>query len=647
MTPSEPLERFLRHAPAAIAVLDPELRYVAASDAWMAEYAPGEQSVAGRSHYEVFPELRERWQAAHGRCLDGEAVEPVEDPLEPLNGRSRRVRWALRPWKASDGNIEGIILWMEDVSARERAEEALRQSRAHYEFLAAAAHVYAEDDPKTMIAELCRRVREYLDCDLSFNYLADESTGRLRLFSYAGIPAATARAIEWLEYGQAICGSAAAGKCRIVSENIPSNGDPRAQLVRSLGVQAYACHPLLTGNEVLGTMSFASTRRSVFSDGELEIMAAVAGPVAAALVRLREHSALRSIVEAAADAIVTIDAQGVIRSANPAAHRMSGHAAGSLVGRTFEVLVPKRYRNELVEGLCGRRSAARVRDAGNPCEVAVLRADGGEVPVSLSASVPDELGRCTLIARDISERRALQRRVLDIADEESRKFGQELHDHVQQQLTGLGLLARSLADALESQGEPAATTAARLADGIGEAGRDVQLLARGLIPYDLDERGLRASLAQLASRTDSGNGITCRLVAGGAVDAPCRNTALQLYRIAQEAVNNAVKHGGADRIVLELTGSQREVTLTVRDNGVGIDDVHAANGGSGMAIMRYRAQLVGGTLEIGRMDGAGTRIRCTVPVAVDAPTPSTSPRRPAPTLLDAQAPPPEPARREL
>jgi len=108
-----------------------------------------------------------------------------------------------------------------------------------------ASRLLASNKPQQLVEELCLKVIEYLDCDAFFNFLVDEAAGRLHRNACAGIPEETARTIEWLDYGIAICGCAARDACRLVAENIPETPDVRTELVKSFGIKAYACHPLM------------------------------------------------------------------------------------------------------------------------------------------------------------------------------------------------------------------------------------------------------------------------------------------------------------------------------------------------------------------------------------------------------------------
>ncbi|WP_239028007.1 MASE3 domain-containing protein [Geomonas subterranea] len=187
-----------------------------------------------------------------------------------------------------------------DITEREEGEAALKRSNQRLDLLAdTASRLLQSKDPRQLADTLCREVMTFLDCDVFFNFLMDEEEGGLKLNACAGIGEEQAAAIERLPLGVAICGCAARDGCRIVAENIPDSQDARADLVRSLGIQAYACHPLMSQGQVLGTLSFGTRSRNSFSDDELSLMKAVADQVAIAMERNRMEETLRQAKQAA------------------------------------------------------------------------------------------------------------------------------------------------------------------------------------------------------------------------------------------------------------------------------------------------------------------------------------------------------------
>lgn len=161
----------------------------------------------------------------------------------------------------------------------------------------ANALLLAGADPEALIQTIAERVLRHLACDVFFNYVWDEDAGRLHLNAYAGVDSQLAADIEWLDKGVAICGCVAELGQRIVSEDVQHNGDPRASLVRSMGVQAYSCQPLEVGGETVGTLSFGTTKKPVFSEDELDFMLSIAKQLSIAMERSRRQQALAAAAD--------------------------------------------------------------------------------------------------------------------------------------------------------------------------------------------------------------------------------------------------------------------------------------------------------------------------------------------------------------
>jgi hemerythrin-like metal-binding protein len=320
-------------------------------------------------------------------------------------------------------------------------------------------------------------------------------------------------------------------------------------------------------------------------------------------LRLRDEIARREGVEAALrdrearyrdlfmhapDALFEIDAQQCIALANDAAVRLLGaRDAGALLGV------------ELARHVAALPGAA-------PLETQARRVDGTPLAVEVVAAPPDANGRRHLIVRDIGERRRLQRRAAEASRLEQERLGRELHDGAGQRLVAIGLFANTLHKRLAHDGRRAdAELAAELGAQTRHALDEIRALAHGLVPLPPGGGGLPGALAALCAD------LGCDCDAGAAIDEVDDNVALQLYRIAQEALSNALRHAGASRIALELHGGADALTLRVRDDGRGI--AADAPEGLGLSTMRYRAGAIGAALSIGAGAAGGTDVACRWP----------------------------------
>jgi len=213
----------------------------------------------------------------------------------------------------------------------------------------------------------------------------------------------------------------------------------------------------------------------------------------------------------------------------------------------------------------------------------------------------------------VVERKELERVLADRSAEQMRNLGRELHDSLGQQVAGLAMLAASLQAKLQARGAPEAAYAAELLAATEEAKRQVRRLAHGLSPVDVDAHGLMNALAHLADGSSVLYGVTCEFRCERAAPVEDNLTATHLYRIAQEALHNAAQHGTTSRILLSLKRADDALVLEIRDDGGGIGGAAAPGPGMGLRIMRHRAALIGGRLDVRTVDG-GTSVRCTLPV---------------------------------
>ena len=214
-------------------------------------------------------------------------------------------------------------------------------------------------------------------------------------------------------------------------------------------------------------------------------------------------------------------------------------------------------------------------------------------------------------ARDITEVRRMEEEILHIADREQMRLGQDLHDGLGQHLVGTAYAIKSLEEQLRANSQPGVEQAGKIRQLVEAAIRQARDIARGLYPVDLGEGGLAGAFHNLATNVENIFQVHCHINCDPRVVVANLDVATQLYRIAQEAVNNAARHGQARHIWIWLGPRKDKVMLSIRDNGVGIPDSRGGNSGMGIHLMNYRARMIGGTLVIQQHPEGGTIVTCT------------------------------------
>jgi PAS domain S-box-containing protein len=301
--------------------------------------------------------------------------------------------------------------------------------------------------------------------------------------------------------------------------------------------------------------------------------------------------------------------------------RLLGYEAMSGRETTIDLWRSCIHPDDLARVLEAREHALHRRSA-YAIEYRIKRTDNGEIAwlAVFGRFYYNESGEAVRfigVAFDITrrrelERQALQREVLAITAREQRQIGQELHDGVGQELTGLGLMAQSLSQRLpEAAAEK--RIALRLLAGLDSLHQKVRELSRGLIPVYVESSGLSAVLNDLAVRTTGASGISVTAECPDWVELPDHATATELFYIAQEAVSNALRHGRPRNILLTLLTEPDGLRLRIKDDGIGLPDGLEQSDGLGLRIMQHRAGMIGGVLQIGPSQGGGTVVTCTLP----------------------------------
>jgi two-component system CheB/CheR fusion protein len=337
----------------------------------------------------------------------------------------------------------------------------------------------------------------------------------------------------------------------------------------------------------------------------------------------KQHEFSERLLNLSPNIVLVLDSAGRIVQFNRYLEDLCGWKLDEVIGHDwFDVFVRERDRErgrqvheELIRGI-------RLTQI---CHVIVSR-DGKEFEIEWQDTpLWDPSGRTTGLlwsGRDVTEKRMLEREILEISSEERQTLGQELHDGICQELTGLAMLAQGLVDSLEESSatgaagphsrQALADAARRLTDGISRASEQARNLSHGLIPVDVDAQGLASALEELAVWTREVGAVECDFVCEGQVAISDSYVATHLYRIAQEAVRNALRHASPRRIGIGLATDGGRLDLRVADDGTGFSEAVNMLPGMGLRIMRYRADLIGGDLTIDSSRRRGTRVLCSL-----------------------------------
>jgi len=323
----------------------------------------------------------------------------------------------------------------------------------------------------------------------------------------------------------------------------------------------------------------------------------------------------RTLVEGSLQGITILDSEDRCVFANTALANMLGFEhAQNLVG---QVLSDRITPQELVRIQRYRQAQLRGDPAPNRYELQGVRQDGTLCWLEVLSSPLEWEGQPASMATviDISEQKQLQQELINLSEHEQRRLGRDLHDGLGQLLTGTALFSRLLADKLATQGRPEATEAAQVADWIQQAVGTTHDVAHGLYPESLASHGLQIALETLAAQTAQLFGITCRLEGSIPDNLLPLSAALHLYRIVQESLTNAVKHGQATSVVIQLEMTSEHLCMRVQDNGIGMPQ-DVSPGGMGQRNMQTRAALLDATLSIGSTEAGGTQVTLHMPLSI-------------------------------
>jgi PAS domain S-box-containing protein len=319
----------------------------------------------------------------------------------------------------------------------------------------------------------------------------------------------------------------------------------------------------------------------------------------------KSHERFRLLFERSLDAILISNDLGQFVEVNGAACRLLGLSREELLEREWSDVLAKTWQREAPREPEGVGELAFNKRNGERCFIEFT-----------STQLAPDL-RLSLL-RDVTERRNLEREIQEISEREQRRLGQDLHDGLGQSLTGIAFLAKALQQKLQAIGVEEGEAAGNIASLINEALAETRRLSRGLCPVVLESNDIEAALEQLAENLRGLFAVNCDLDCEPEIKVADNEVAMHLYRIAQEAATNAVKHGKAKTLWLSLTMGRARLILKIKDDGIGFGPTGPkGKGGKGMGlrVMQHRCRMIGASLSVRAPKRGGVTVICSLPIA--------------------------------
>lgn len=473
-----------------------------------------------------------------------------------------------------NGRLRGFLKVTRDMTDRKRAEDAVRESEARIQAILdnSPAMIFLKD-PRGRYLHANRRFQQ------AFHYTLEQILGKTDAELFPQIQAEVFRGNDL----KVLRG----GKSQIFDEIALHDDGPHASIVTKFPIQ--------------------NAKGSI---------CAIGGIVTDITERRRVEEALRRSERDLADffqqsplGLLWVGPRGQIQRINQAGLELLRHQRTTLLNRSIRQFCAE--PQQLTEILQRLDRGEVVRNL----HLSMRRADGAIRRLLVDANGLWEQGRLIYsrwFMRDITRRLELEREVLLAGERERQRIGQELHDDLCQQLTGIEFLSQTLAGQLAGRANADANRAREIARMVRQSITYTRELSHGLSPVEWESTGLVGALQDLAGRTRKLFNVDCRFRHRKGDLNGNRDLGIHLYRIAQEAVANAIKHRHATHLEISLTRNSRQLVLAVKDDGVRIPTTNQMLKGMGLHVMQYRAGAIGGTLVVQRKPAGGTDVVCTV-----------------------------------
>ncbi len=561
----------------------------------------------------------------------------------------------------SQDKVVGVAITSRNVTEHKLAEERLRVNQRFLEI--SNRHLKM----KPLLKEFLNEVKNFTGCAAVGVRILDED-GNIPYEFYQGFSRKFYESENFLSIknNQCMCINVITGKVdselpfytkggsfymnattRFLATVSEEDKGQTRNVCNQMGYESVALLPIRLSERVLGLIHVADKRENVFPLDVVETLESAAIQLATAIQRVWDEQALRKakdelevrVRQRTADLAQTVEElEAEVRDRIRAEKKLQDEQR-----RLYSVLqmLPGyvilhgpdhkiRFANDRFLELFGEPGPKPcynvMRKQNHPCDVCqVASVLDAQTPKEWEWTCPqgktyhvwgypftdvDQTQVMLELGIDITERKNLETEVLRISENERQRIGQDLHDSLSQTLSGVSCLSQVLHNKLAAKSMPEAQDVARIESLITESLKLTQTLARGLTPVGVEAEGLMSALRDLASNVENMFNIHCVFQCDQPVLIEDKLVATHTYRIAQEAINNAVRHGQAQNVIISLTLSNADVVLSIEDDGRGLPENITKNAGMGLRIMNYRARTIGATLSVQSGSQGGTSVVC-------------------------------------
>src|ERR1700734_3759101 len=322
-----------------------------------------------------------------------------------------------------------------------------------------------------------------------------------------------------------------------------------------------------------------------------------------------ERNVLSAILDIVGALVVVLDPDGRIVRFNRTCEQTTGYSFEEVRGKNVWDLFLIAEEVDTFKAIFAQSNS---KESSGDYQTHWLTRDGGSRLITWSSTIlagkTGDKSHVIVTGIDVTERQRLEKAILEVSAREKRHIGEDLNEGLGQHLTGIAFMSKVLESKLSEHALPESTDAAKIVKLVNEAINKTRELSRGLLPVVSDAYGLMSALTRHAEEIQDLFRITCRFECSEPVLIYDVNVATHLYHIAREAVNNAIKHGHPGHVVIGLFVENGEGTLSVQDDGAGISDIPSNHKGMGLNIMNYRANMIGGSLDIRKNFTGGTSV---------------------------------------